>query len=65
MIMKVKSLMNNPEDEGYDEQLQTFIDGVEVKYGDEIEISDEFKKSRSYKNMLSQKMFEVIKETKK
>jgi len=54
--MKVRSLMN---EEGKPNR-KTFIDGIEVNYGDEIEISKGFQKSQAFKNMMKQNYIEEV-----
>lgn len=62
--MKIKSLMNNPASDDYDVNMKNHIDGKEVKYGDVIEISKEFRSLPTFKSLINNGFIEEVKETK-
>ena len=59
--MKVKSLMN----EEKDEHTKNYIEQQLVNYGDEVEITKEYSKMPTFKNMIRHNLIEMVIEEKK
>ncbi len=61
-MTQIRSLMNNPESEDYKETMKNHVEEQEVTYNDVVDISDEFQKSQTFKNLIKQKLIEVVEE---